>query len=59
MIMAWRDRLGLLYIVLGNNGRVVDKKERWGMQMRRILRIRADMRDQGQLLPNSMGNGSH
>ena len=38
-----------------DDGRVVDKKDRWGMKMRMIWRIRANMRNQGYDLPDWVG----
>jgi len=52
MIMAWRDREGGLNFVFCDDGRVVDKKERWWMKMGMIWRIRAEMRNQGYDLPD-------
>jgi len=47
MIMTWRDTEGWLSIVCCDDGRVVDEKSRWGMKMSMILRIWADMTNQG------------
>jgi len=39
MIMAYRDTVQLLDFVFCDDGRVVDKKERWGMEMGMTWRI--------------------
>jgi hypothetical protein len=52
MIMPWRNREGLLNFVFCDDGRVEDEKERRGMKMGTIRRIRADTRNQGYDFPD-------
>ena len=42
-----------------DDGRVVDEKERWGMKMRTIWRIRAAMRNQEYHLPDWVDKTSY
>jgi len=39
MIMAWSDTKGLLTIAFGDDGRVLEDKERWRKNMGTIWRI--------------------
>jgi len=45
--------------VFCDEGRVVDEKERKGMKMRMMWRIRADMIIQGYDLPDQVGKTSY
>jgi len=56
MIMAWSNREGWPNFVFFDDGRSCGgERERWGMKMRTMWRIQADMRNKGYDLPDWVG----